>query len=76
MARNETAVGDAPPPLHEETRALLDTETAAHHLHLKPGTLRQWHALDRCPEGLKPVQIGGRLRWSTDNIRKLCGGAA
>lgn len=58
-------------PLAEETRATVDTATAARHLNRKPQTLRGWASLDSGP--LRPIRIHGRLAWNTDDIRKLLG---
>lgn len=58
-------------PLAEEARAVLDTETAAHHLNRKPATLRYWACRDCGP--LRPQRIHGRLGWPVDAIRALIG---
>lgn len=60
------------PPLALETRALVDTLTAAHHLMRKPQTLRDW----ACRSGtgpLKPQRIHGRLAWPVSEIKALMG---
>lgn len=59
------------PPLHRETRAALDTETAAYHLGRRPQTLRGWACYEDGP--LKPLRVHGRLLWPTADIRKLLG---
>jgi hypothetical protein len=59
------------PPLDRETRAVVDTETAAHHLNRRPQTLRCWAAYESGP--LKPVRINGRLAWPIAEIRRLLG---
>ena len=58
------------PPLDRETRAAVDTETAAYHLIRKPQTLRVW----ACHGGpVTPLRINGRLAWKTDDLRRLLG---
>ena len=60
-------------PLERETRAGLDTETAARHLNRQPNTLRQWASQGTCPEELTPRRVAGRLLWPVEGLRKLCG---
>ena len=59
------------PPLDRETRAAVDTETAAYHLNRKPQTLRCWAAFESGP--LRPLRVNGRLAWPTAEIRRLLG---
>lgn len=59
--------------LDRETRAAVDTETAAFHLNRRPQTLRAWACLETYPDGLKPVRISGRLAWPVAGIRKVLG---
>lgn len=59
--------------LDRETRAAVDTETAAFHLNRRPQTLRAWACLGTYPEGLRPVRISGRLAWSVAGLRKVLG---
>jgi len=54
-----------------ETRAAVDTATAAFHLSRKPQTLRAWACLENGP--LRPVRCHGRLLWPTAKLRELCG---
>ena len=54
-----------------ETRAALDTASAAHHLNRRPQTLRAWACLENGP--LRPVRVFGRLAWPTAEIRRLLG---
>jgi hypothetical protein len=61
----------APVPLDRETRAAVDTETAAYHLNRAPQTLRIWACKENGP--LRPLRIHGRLAWSTAEIRRLLG---
>lgn len=72
----EAMVG-APAPtivsLDRETRAAVDTETAAFHLNRRPQTLRAWACLGTYPDGLRPVRISGRLAWPVAGIRKVLG---
>ncbi len=55
--------------LSDETRAAVDTETAAFHLSRRPQTLRCWAAYDNGP--IRPVRINGRLAWSVAELRRL-----
>ena len=54
-----------------ETRAAVDTATAAYHLNRQPQTLRGWACLENGP--LRPMRCNGRLMWSTQKLRELCG---
>lgn len=60
--------------LAAETRAAVDTATAAFHLSRKPQTLRGWACLENGP--LRPVRVHGRLAWRTEDLRRLLGVAA
>lgn len=60
------------PPLSEERRPSVTTEAAAYYLHRRAQTLRKWACLEQGP--IRPVRIGGRLAWSTDEIRTLLAG--
>lgn len=62
------------PPLDLETRAAVDTETAAYHLSREPQTLRVWACRESGP--LRPLRVHGRLAWPTAEIRRLLGVAA
>lgn len=62
------------PPLDLETRAAVDTETAAYHLSREPQTLRVWACKENGP--LRPLRVHGRLAWPTAEIRRLLGVAA
>jgi hypothetical protein len=62
------------PPLDRETRAAVDTETAAYHLNREPQTLRVWACKENGP--IRPVRINGRLAWKTADLRALLGMAA
>lgn len=55
--------------LSDETRAAVDTETAAFHLSRRPQTLRCWAAYANGP--IRPVRINGRLAWSVAELRRL-----
>ena len=59
------------PPLDRETRAAVDTETAAYHLSREPQTLRVWACKEKGP--LRPLRVNGRLAWPTAEIRRLLG---
>lgn len=58
-------------PLAIESRAAVDTETAAFHLNRRPQTLRCWAAYENGP--IRPLRINGRLAWPTARLRELCG---
>ena len=60
-----------PITLTHETRAAVDTETAAFHLNRAQQTLRIWACRENGP--LRPIRIHGRLHWKTDDIRRLLG---
>ena len=57
--------------LDRETRAAVDTQTAAYHLNRQPQTLRGWACREDGP--LRPVRVNGRLSWSVAEIRRLLG---
>ena len=57
--------------LANETRAAVDTETAAFHLSREPQTLRVWACKENGP--LRPLRVNGRLAWPTAEIRRLLG---
>lgn len=71
------AMGRAPSPtivsLDCETRATVDTETAAFHLNRRPQTLRAWACLQTYPVGLKPLRVSGRLAWPVAGLRTVLG---
>ncbi len=67
----QAATGPAFSPLDRETRATVDTETAAHHLNRRPQTLRGWACHEHGP--LRPLRINGRLAWPVAELRRLCG---
>ena len=54
-----------------ESRAAVDTATAAFHLNRKPQTLRGWACLENGP--MRPHRCNGRLMWPTVRLRELCG---
>lgn len=58
-------------PLDRETRAAVDTATAAYHLSRQPQTLRAWACLESGP--LRPVRIHGRLAWPVSELRRVLG---
>ena len=63
--------GPAYVSLDSETRAAVDTATAAYHLNRQPQTLRAWACLENGP--LRPGRVHGRLMWPTAKLRELCG---
>lgn len=58
-------------PLALETRAAVDTATAAYHLNRQPQTLRGWACLENGP--LRPLRINGRLAWPVAELRRVLG---
>jgi hypothetical protein len=56
-------------PLAEEPRSVLPTAEAAKHINRTEQTLRRWASTGTGP--LKPRRIGGRLGWSTAELREL-----
>lgn len=73
-AVREAATGPAFVALTAETRAAVDTATAAYHLNRQPQTLRGWASSERGP--IRPLRVHGRLMWPTAKLRELCGVAA
>lgn len=59
--------------LESETRAAVDTATAAHHLNRQPQTLRAWACLETFPDGLRPLRVNGRLAWPVSELRRVLG---
>ena len=57
--------------LDRETRAAVDTATAAYHLNRQPQTLRGWACLENGP--LRPLRVHGRLAWKTEDLRRVLG---
>lgn len=70
----QAATGPAFVPLDTETRAAVDTATAAYHLNRQPQTLRAWACLENGP--LRPVRVHGRLAWPVAELRRVLGVAA
>lgn len=70
----QAATGPAFVSLERETRAAVDTATAAYHLNRQPQTLRGWACLENGP--LRPVRVHGRLAWSVAELRRVLGVAA
>ena len=65
------AAGPAFVSLDRETRAAVDTATAAYHLSRQPQTLRAWACLENGP--LRPVRVHGRLAWPVAELRRVLG---
>lgn len=57
------------PTLESVTRPTVDTAAAAYYLNRRPQTLRGWACLENGP--VRPIRIGNRLHWKTDDIRRL-----
>ena len=60
--------------LDRETRAAVDTATAAYHLSRQPQTLRGWACLENGP--LRPIRVHGRLAWPVAELKRVLGVAA
>lgn len=60
-------------PLELETRPTVDTAAAAFYLHKATQTMRIYACKENGP--LRPVRIGSRLHWRTDDIRRLLSGS-
>lgn len=54
-----------------ETRAAVDTATAAFHLNRQPQTLRGWACKEDGP--LRPLRVHGRLAWPVAELRRVLG---
>lgn len=67
----EGVTGPAFVALAAETRAAVDTATAAYHLNRQPQTLRGWACLENGP--LRPIRVHGRLAWSVAELRRVLG---
>ena len=67
----QSTAGPAFASLDRETRAAVDTATAAHHLSRRPQTLRGWACHEDGP--LRPLRINGRLAWKTEDLRRVLG---
>ncbi len=70
-AAREGVTGPVFVSLDRETRAAVDTATAAYHLSRQPQTLRCWATYGSGP--ITPFRISGRLAWKTADLRKLLG---
>lgn len=57
--------------LDRETRAIVDTATAAFHLNRQPQTLRGWACREDGP--LRPMRVNGRLAWPVADLRRVLG---
>ena len=67
----QAATGPAFVSLASETRAAVDTATAAYHLNRQPQTLRGWACLENGP--LRPIRVHGRLAWPVAELRRVLG---
>ena len=67
----EGATAPAFVALTAETRAAVDTATAAYHLNRQPQTLRGWACKEDGP--LRPVRVHGRLAWPVAELRRVLG---
>jgi hypothetical protein len=56
-------------PLDQETRPTVTTAAAAFYLHYAEQSLRIFACKGTGP--LRPIRIGNRLHWSTEEIRRL-----
>ena len=62
------------PPLELEHRPTVDTAAAAFYLRLAQQTMRIYACKENGP--LRPIRIGNRLHWKTEDIRRLLSGGA
>ena len=62
------------PPLADEVREIIPTNQAAFYLNRQPQTLREWACLHTGL--LRPIRIGNRLGWKTEEVRRLVAGVA
>lgn len=67
----QDTTGPAFVSLDHETRAAVDTATAAYHLSRQPQTLRGWACHEDGP--LRPLRVHGRLAWKTEDLRRVLG---
>lgn len=58
-------------PLELEGRPTVLTDAAAFYLQLAQQTMRAYACKENGP--LRPIRIGGRLHWKTEDIRRLLG---
>lgn len=59
-------------PLSQETREMVSTREAAHHLRRSSATLHAWSCGARTAP-IQPVRQGGRLAWPVADIKRLLG---
>lgn len=59
-------------PLAQETRTVIGTVEAAHHLNRQPQTLYLWACGVR-KGPLEPIRINGRLAWRVSEIKCVLG---
>ena len=72
-ATTEAVTGPAVVSLDRETRAAVDTATAAYHLNRQPQTLRVWASAGTYPPDLRPTRVMGRLAWPVAGLRRVLG---
>lgn len=53
---------------------VVTTYEAAKLINRSPKTLRKWACLDECPQGIRPIKIGGRLAWKVSDLMMLLQG--
>ena len=70
-APHQSATSPARGSLASETRAAVDTATAAFHLNRQPQTLRAWACRESGP--LRPIRVCGRLAWPVAELRRVLG---
>lgn len=56
-------------PLDQETRPTVTTAAAAFYLHYAEQSMRIFSSKGNGP--IRPIRIGNRLHWSTEEIRRL-----
>lgn len=68
---NQTEAQPPFPPLECESRPTVGTPAAAFYLRLQQQTMRAHACYETGP--LRPIRIGNRLHWKTEDIRRLLG---
>ena len=61
-------------PLELETRPTVNTAAAAYYLHYAQQSMRIFACKESGP--LRPIRIGNRLHWKTEDIRRLLAGSS
>lgn len=74
LSDTASALPAAPfPPLESVTKPGLTTAEIAYYSDLAEQTWRAYACKETYPEGMKPLRVGGRLRWPTAGAKRLLG---